>query len=248
MALVHASETASFRSSTRSSPMPGVALARADTSRRATATNSGRAGISSSTNSPLIIPGSKTPWAVLPFGHGGVERVVDGEHLRQTRDLEDLQDAALGADQHQVAVMAAEPLQPAHQHAKAGGVEEVDGLEVDDDAVLSLADQLDEALAEAGSRVDVHLTAHRENCPTVAFTYLETEIHGLPPTSGPGRSNLPTGTAHTALVAIEDVLRAAAEHDQLVHVELLSARTARIGHLGQQLNPDVERLVPTAGL
>ena len=49
-------------------------------------------------------------------------------------------------------------------------------------------------------------------------------------------------------MVIEDVLRAGAERDQLVHMELLPARTARIGHLGQPLDPDVARLVPPGGL
>ena len=50
---------------------------------------------------------------------------------------------------------AAESLEPADEHTEAGGVEEVDALEVDDDAVLALADQLDQTLSEAGCGVHI---------------------------------------------------------------------------------------------
>src|SRR3712207_6745681 len=151
MAFVHASDTASFRSSMRSSARLLSAEARADTTSRARATNSARAGISSSMTPPAS-PGSAT--ALRAGGAAGaaadrcVDGVVDREDLGEPGDLEDLQDAALGADQQQVAVVAAQPLEPPHQHAETGGVEEVDALEVDDDPVLALADELDQPLAE----------------------------------------------------------------------------------------------------
>src|SRR5439155_24424972 len=93
------------------------------------------------------------------------------------------QDAALRAHQDQLTVVAADPLQAAHQHPEPGGVEEVDALEVDDDLVLALADQLDEPLAEARRGVDVDLTLDGQHGPTVAIGDVETEIHALPHSS-----------------------------------------------------------------
>src|SRR4051794_2065119 len=147
MAFVQASETASFRSSMRSSARTRRVDATEDTTKRTSATNSGRAGMSSSRTC--------STWSAT--SDGGVDRVVDGEDLGETGDLEHLQDAVLRAHQREVAVVAAESLQAADQHAEPGGVEEVDAFEVDDDLVLALTDQLDELLAEPGRRVDVDL-------------------------------------------------------------------------------------------
>src|SRR5215210_7490283 len=116
MALVQASDTAIFRSSTRSSASWLSVAARADTTRRARATNSARAGISRATTSPTIDFGPL-------FGRSGVDRVVDGEDLCQPGDLEHLEDTALGAHQQQVAVVAAKPLEPSDEHSQTGGVE-----------------------------------------------------------------------------------------------------------------------------
>src|SRR5688572_2942997 len=116
MALVQASETASLRSSMRSSASTRRPDASEETTSRAKAMYSGRAGISSSTASPT--------W--LFAADGGVHRVVDREDLGQARDLEDLEDAVLRADEGEVAVVAAEALEAADQHTEPGGVEEVD--------------------------------------------------------------------------------------------------------------------------
>ena len=72
--------------------------------------------------------------------------------------------------------MAPQALEAAHKDAQARGVEEVNALEIDDDAVLSFADQLDQALAEARCRVDVDLAAHGQNGVAVAFRDVEPEI------------------------------------------------------------------------
>src|SRR2546429_9556476 len=131
MALVHASDTASLRSSMRSSCSCRRADANDATTSRTNATNSAEAGISSWST-------RFTPSA----GGGCVDRIVDGEGLGQTGDFEHLQDAGLSADEGEVAVMAAEPLEPADQDAQTGGIEEVDGFEVNHDLVLALAHQL----------------------------------------------------------------------------------------------------------
>src|SRR5438270_457492 len=80
--------------------------------------------------------------------------------------------------QGEVAVVTAEPLQAANQHAETGRVEEVDALEVHDDLVLPLADQLDQLLPQAGCGVDVDLPPHRQNgVRRVAVVDVETELH-----------------------------------------------------------------------
>src|SRR5258705_10509769 len=148
--------------------------ASAPTAIRAMPTNSGRAGISSSTMHS-IGPAGRSALAV--GGNCGIDRVVNGEDLGQTGDLEHLQDPALGAHQGQVAVVAADPLEPADEDAEPGGVEELDALEVDQDRALTLVDQLDELLAELGCGVDVDLALHRQDGPAVVFLDVKPEIH-----------------------------------------------------------------------
>jgi hypothetical protein len=121
--------------------------------------------------------------AVPLAGDGGVDRLVDREDLGEPRDLEDLEDAVLGAHQAEVAVVAAQALEPAHEHPETGGVEEVHALQVDDDAVLALTDQLDQPLAEPGRGVDVDLAAHTEHGVPVSLLDVQTEIHAVPPGS-----------------------------------------------------------------
>src|SRR5437764_10305137 len=75
---------------------------------------------------------------------GPVHRLVDAEHLRQPGDPEDLEDALLRAHQIQGAVVRPHPLQAADQHAKPGGVEELDLLHVDDELVVVLVNEIDE--------------------------------------------------------------------------------------------------------
>src|SRR5436190_464546 len=89
MALVQASETASFTSSMRSSARTRRVDATEETTSRTSATNSGRAGISSSSTSSIGRLG----------GDSGVHGVVDGEHLGEPGDLEDLEDAVLSTDE-----------------------------------------------------------------------------------------------------------------------------------------------------
>src|SRR5450755_2687926 len=94
----------------------------------------------------------RAPWTTPSLtGDGRLDRIVYGEHLRQSGDFEDLQDAVLGAHQSEIAVVASEPLQSSDQHAQPGRVEEVHSLEVDNDLVLALADELDELLPETRS-------------------------------------------------------------------------------------------------
>ena len=67
-----------------------------------------------------------------------VRRLVDAEDLRQPGDPEDLQDPLLRADQIQRAVVDPHPPQAPDQHPEAGGVEEPDLVQVDDEPVFAL--------------------------------------------------------------------------------------------------------------
>src|SRR6266567_6820038 len=151
MALVQASDTANLRSSIRSSARSRLDEASEETTSRARETYSGRAGMSSSTSASSHPSGrTASPCATTLGGGGRFNGVVDREHLRETGDLEHLQDAGLGADQDHVPVMAPQALEPSDEHAQTGGVEEVHALQVDHHLMAALADQLDEPLTEPG--------------------------------------------------------------------------------------------------
>src|SRR5438309_699284 len=164
-------------------------------------TNSGRAGISSSTTRS-IGPAGRSALAVGT--DRGVDGVVDGEDLGQAGDLEHLQNPALGADQRQVAVMAEDPLEPTDEDAEPGRVEELDALEVDQDRALTLVDQLDELLAELRCGVDVDFSLYRQDGPAVAFLDVKPKIHvrSLRALQSPGEP-----TPARSAVLVDDVLR-----------------------------------------
>src|SRR5205085_11412261 len=111
-------------------------------------------------------------------GDGVVDGLVNGEDLRQPGDLEHLEDAALCAHEEEVAIVAAQPLETTDEHAQPGGVEEVDAFEVDDDAVLALADQLDQLLPETRRGVDVDFSLHGQHrVRRMAVVDVEPELH-----------------------------------------------------------------------
>src|SRR5580704_18087653 len=183
MALVHASDTASFRSSILSSGRLRREDATEETTRRAMAMYSGRAGISSSRISSMGGYRQRLPTMARSrqrSRHCRRHGLVDGEDLGQPGDLEHLQDARLGAYQPQVTLVAAQPLEPPHQHTEARGVEEIDPVQVDDDLQLPLVDQLDQLLPQAGGGIDVHFALDDKNdVRGVAVVYLEAKIHSV---------------------------------------------------------------------
>ena len=85
------------------------------------------------------------------LGYGFVHRAVDRKHLGQARNFEHLQDPLVGADEGQVPVVAAQPLEPSNEHPETSRVQEIDPFEVDNDLVLALADQLNQLLAQPGA-------------------------------------------------------------------------------------------------
>src|ERR1700728_1142864 len=89
MALVHASDTASLRSSIRSSATVRRAETSDDTIRRTTAMYSVREGTDNSRDRSISEPAGPS------VGGGLVHRLRDGEDRRQPGDLEHLEDAGL---------------------------------------------------------------------------------------------------------------------------------------------------------
>ena len=73
--------------------------------------------------------------------------------------------------------MRPHPLQPADQHAKAGGVEELDLLHVDDELVVVLVDEIDEQLTEPRGRVDVNLALDIDDLDAVLVVVTQLQIH-----------------------------------------------------------------------
>src|SRR3954452_5557632 len=113
----------------------------------------------------------------------GAERLVDagvdGEHLREAGDPEDLEDALLGAHQAQRALVGADALEAADEHTETGGVEEVDVLHVHDEVVGPAADEVDELFAQLGGGVDVDLAAHLDDGAIALGTSAEGQVHVL---------------------------------------------------------------------
>src|ERR687883_197604 len=65
---------------------------------------------------------------------------IDREDAIEAGDLEDLRDVAVAADQRELAVVRAQPLDTADQHTERGGVDEGRVAEIDDDLLAALAD------------------------------------------------------------------------------------------------------------
>ena len=82
---------------------------------------------------------------------------MDVEDLRQAGDPEDLQDALLRADQVQRALLGAHPLEPADEHAEAGGVEELDALHVHDEMVVPSGHEAVELVAAGNYDIVIDL-------------------------------------------------------------------------------------------
>ena len=97
--------------------------------------------------------------------------------------------------------MRPHPLQAADQHPEAGGVEEPDLLQVDDELVAVLADQVDEQLTQPRRGIDIDLAldvddldavlgcsdpASDPHSPPAAIARRQRNVH--PAADGPGRS------------------------------------------------------------
>src|SRR5215470_3711639 len=127
--------------------------------------------------SPRVARATRSLPAARRGRDGLVRRLVDAKDLRQPGDLQDLQDPLLRADQVQRAVAGPHPLQAPDQHPEAGGVEEPDPAQVDDELVAALADQVDEQLPQPRRGVDIDLAPHVDDLNAVLGVVTQLQIH-----------------------------------------------------------------------
>src|SRR5690606_12494956 len=110
-------------------------------------------------------------------GDGRLDGLVNREHLGQTGDPEDLQDALLRAYQVQRAVVGAYPLQTSDQDAQTGGVKELHAGHVHHDVVSARIDQLRKLLAQPRSRIYIDLAGDFHDGPAVLRPGRQRQIH-----------------------------------------------------------------------
>src|SRR5579885_2376646 len=96
-----------------------------------------------------------------------VARAVDGEDAVEAGDLEDLRDVAVAADERELAVVRAQALHAADEHAERRGVDEGGRREVDDHLTPALPDHLEQLLLELRCRVQVDLARERDHVRVV---------------------------------------------------------------------------------
>src|SRR5207248_8498316 len=132
-----------------------------------------------------------------------VARRIDREDPIETRDLEDLRDVPVAADERELAVVRAEPLDAAHEDAERRRIDEGRVAEVDDDLLAALADHLEQLLLELRRRVQIDLTRERDDVGGSAeLLGLDVEVHArsLPGSCSPaqpGRSGESLSTRPT---------------------------------------------------
>src|SRR3954468_15256512 len=114
----------------------------------------------------------------LQLGNGLVAGGVDREDAVEAGDLEDLGDVAVAADERELALVRAQPLDAADEHAERRGVDERRVAEVDDDLLAALTDHLEQLLLELGRGVQVHLARQRDDIGVVAELFrFDVEVH-----------------------------------------------------------------------
>src|SRR5688500_50151 len=84
-----------------------------------------------------------------------IARLVDVEDLVQPRDLEDLRNVSVAADEGEPASIRAEPLDAPDEDAERRRIDEGRLREVDDDFLCALPDHLEQLLLELGSGVEI---------------------------------------------------------------------------------------------
>ena len=110
-------------------------------------------------------------------GEGGLGALVDHEHLRQTSDLEDLEQPVGVAHELERPVVRADLLQATDQDTEAGGVEELDLDHVDDQLIGACRDQLGDRVTELRCGVDVDLATHGNDGATTDLARRQFQIH-----------------------------------------------------------------------
>src|SRR5579872_5893720 len=184
MMFVHASAIASLRSSI-SSTENRMRLPTAAAAKRATATHSARAGMRSSTT-PRVWTSGSGAFIVIPELssdkglHCTLFVIEDSENLDESRNVEDLLDLRIRADQVHRSAMLAYAFEAADQHTQSGTVDVANFLEVDDQVVMTLIDQLRNRILDFGGRVDVDLSCEIDDVGiSFRFADVDLDIHNL---------------------------------------------------------------------
>src|SRR5919201_3437199 len=114
----------------------------------------------------------------VELGHGLLARRIDREDAVEARDLEDLDDVAVAANERELSVVRAQALDAADEDAESGGVDEGRVGEIDDDLLPALTDHLEQLLLELGRRVEVDLPRERDDVGVVSqLLCLDVEVH-----------------------------------------------------------------------
>ncbi len=192
MALVVASDTARRRSSMRSSRKVGLDRGggRHDLTGQAHVLGSGRdlehdlTHRRTSERSPRAASAAGTVSCISMISSSRVN-VEQGLHPRD------------GSGHHQVAAVAAHPLQGADDHAEPDRVDEIDPREVEHDPRVALAHQADHLLAQPGGGGQLELAGHRDHGPGAAEGDVEREQHAPSLADGRQPRDAPSCTAVT---------------------------------------------------
>src|SRR4051812_876526 len=106
---------------------------------------------------------------------------MNREDAVEARDLEDLADVLVRADDRQRAARGAQALDATDQHTEGGRVDEGGLRQVDDDLLLALLDDLDHPLLELGRGVEIDLAAELDYVRVaVDLLILDAEVHVAP--------------------------------------------------------------------
>src|SRR5690348_2568183 len=169
-----ASPTASLTSSSSASGTP-LRRATAVATSRAVRTCAG-SGVNVISTVAIVWDGAASLLR-LPGGYGLVHAVVDAEDLRQPGDPKDLQDALLGAHQVERAVVGTNALEPADEHAQAGGVEKLHLLHVHHQLVVTTVHKIDKKLTQPRGGIDIDLALDIDDLDPVRRVMLQFQVH-----------------------------------------------------------------------
>src|SRR6266542_956936 len=99
---------------------------------------------------------------------------IDGEDSVETRDLEDLRDVAVAADERKLSVVRAEALHAADEDSER--------RRVDDHVLAALPDHFEQLLLELGGGVEIDLAGERDDVGVLTHLFrLDVEIHRMSP-------------------------------------------------------------------
>src|SRR5256886_6589041 len=137
------------------------------------------------------------------------------------KNSEDFRDVAVDADERQLPVVRAQPLDASDEYAERRRVDERRTAEVDDDLFAALADHFEQLLLELGRRVQVDLAGERDDIRLAAeLLGLDVEVHARnPPNRSPAADgplegeSIRAAEAAIPLLAVARLLLAAAGVD-----------------------------------